>query len=131
MAFTRDGSAFLASKLFADTINVWPTAHVPKEVRAPPAPTHTLSALATMAFAADVGPDGTMAFALADGNVVLQRLAGKAPVVESPPGEGASRVAFTARGRHVLAIRAGRLWRWDLPRPPAPPEADRAKPAPK
>lgn len=124
-AFVPDGSAFLASRLFEQAVNVWPTAHAAREDRAPPEPLRTVKGLERMPLAADVAATGLLAFALVGGEVLLNLPGGEAPRLAPHAGEGESSVAFTPSGGHIVALRAGRVHAWSLAEPtPAAREPD-------
>ena len=116
-AFLRDGRGFLASRLFEQSVVLWPTGPAAREDRAPPEPTATIKGLDRMQTSAAVSARGDVAFALDDGVVLLRRLEGEAPALAPPAGAGPSAVVFTPSGRHLVALRAGRVFTWPLPEP--------------
>src|SRR5687767_15795381 len=99
---------------------MWPTDHAPTEDRAAPEPKARIDGLARVAHSAAVSATGPVALALDDGKVVLRRLDGDAPLLEPHAGTGPSAVTFTPSGRHLVALRAGRVFAWSLPERPTP-----------
>lgn len=114
-AFLPDGRGFLASQLFDRTVALWPTDHPATDDRTPPKPKLSLGGLADIPESVDVSVAGNIALALPDGAVVLRRLEGEAPPLAPHAGTGPSAVTFTPSGRHLVALRGGRLSAWLLP----------------
>lgn len=72
------------------------------------------------ALGAVVSTDGQVAFLLSDGRVDLRASSGKAIPLATPPGKGVTDLAFTPSARHLVGLRSGRLFTWDVPAgPPA------------
>lgn len=109
-AFTPDGSAFLAGQLFGGTLQVWPTAHAPKQGRAAPKPTGSVALPKGTPLAGLVSSAGHIAVTMADGAVVVRALRGRAPQVAPLPGKGATTAAFTASGSAIAAVRGGKAY---------------------
>jgi hypothetical protein len=113
-AFLPGGREFLASQLFAGGVDSWPT-EAGDEKRTPPKPTTEIESLPGAPRSVVVSPSRHVAIALEGGAVLLRRLGGAAPPLAPLPGEGPSLVAFTPSGRHLVALRGGRLFAWAIP----------------
>jgi hypothetical protein len=116
-AFLPDASGFLASQLFDRSVALWPTARTAERDRAPPKSKPVIEGVAGSPLGAEVSATGVVALALHDGEVRLHRFQGDAPKLAPPVGEGSSSATFTPSGRHVVALRGGKVSVWPVPEP--------------
>lgn len=113
-AFTPSGDAFLASMIFGQSVQVWPTAHAGEGSRQAPKPRGTVPTPKRMILAAEVSARGQVALATDDGSVHLRALEGSAPTLAPLPGTRTSVIAFDRTGHHLAGIRQGKLHVWTL-----------------
>lgn len=117
-AFTPRGDAFLASKIFSQEVQIWPTAHEAAAGRSAPKPRGTVSTPKGMPMSVQVSSRDQVAISLADGRVVLRAFEGTAPTLASLPGKGVPTLAFSRDGSLLAGIRGGALHVWTLAREP-------------